>query len=76
MELFKTEERTIREVFSKKEIQFTIPRNQRDYVWDEKQWKEFFNDIVDCIEIDDDNNFLNSEYFIGSCVLEKNKKEM
>lgn len=76
MELFKAEERTVRDILSKKEIQYLIPRNQRDYVWEEKQWKELANDINDCIEIDEEGTYLNNEYFIGSCVLEKHKKNI
>ncbi len=75
MELFKVDERKVRDILSKKEIRFEIPRNQRDYVWELKQWKEFFDDIIDCIVVKDQNEFKNSEYFIGSCVLEKNKKK-
>ncbi|MFI5141395.1 MAG: DUF262 domain-containing protein [Bacteroidia bacterium] len=75
MELFKTEERRVRDILSKKEIYYKIPRNQRDYVWEIKQWKEFFNDIVDCIEVNDKMEFTNAEYFIGSCVLEKHEKK-
>lgn len=76
MELFKAEERTVRDILSKKEIQYLIPRNQRDYVWEEKQWKELGNDINDCIETDEDGKYINNEYFIGSCVLEKHKKNI
>lgn len=77
MELFKAEERTIRDILSKKEIRFKIPRNQRDYVWEEKQWKELANDIIDCIEYNHkDSKYENNEYFIGSCVLEKHKKNI
>lgn len=75
MELFKAEERTVRDILSKKEVLFQIPRNQRDYVWEEKQWKELANDIFDCIEYENDE-FKNNEYFIGSCVLEKHKKNV
>ncbi len=75
MELFKAEERTVRDILSKKEVLFQIPRNQRDYVWEDKQWKELANDIFDCIEYENDE-FKNNEYFIGSCVLEKHKKNV
>ncbi|WP_353116800.1 hypothetical protein [Myroides odoratus] len=59
MELFKAEERTARDILSKKEILFQIPRNQRDYIW-----KELANDIINCIEYENDE-FRNNEYFIG-----------
>ncbi len=68
MDLFKAEERTVRQILGKKETLFQVPRNQRDYVWEEKQWKEFWVDITDCIEFED-GEIVNKEYFIGSCVL-------
>lgn len=73
MDLFKAEERTVRQVLGKKETIYNVPRNQRDYVWEEKQWKEFWIDINDCIEFEKDE-VINKEYFIGSCVLAKENK--
>lgn len=73
MDLFKAEERTVRQVLGKKETIYNVPRNQRDYVWEEKQWKEFWIDINDCIEFENDE-ITNKEYFIGSCVLAKENK--
>jgi uncharacterized protein with ParB-like and HNH nuclease domain len=75
MELFKAEERTVRQILGKKETAYNIPRNQRDYVWEEKQWKEFLIDINDCIEFED-GVIVNKDYFIGSCVLAKDKKNV
>ena len=75
MDLFKAEERTVRQILAKKETQYQIPRNQRDYVWEDKQWKEFWIDINDCIEFEGDE-IVNVEYFIGSCVLSKEKKNI
>ncbi len=74
MDLFKAEERTVRQVLGKKETVYKVPRNQRDYVWEEKQWKEFWIDINDCIEFDVNDEIINKEYFIGSCVLAKENK--
>lgn len=75
MDLFKAEERTVREILGKKETRFKIPRNQRDYVWEENQWKEFWIDINDCLEFDK-NEIINKEYFIGSCVLSKERNKI
>ena len=74
---FKAEERKIREILSKR-VQYSIPRNQRDYTWDENQLKEFWYDITETIELDNTkNNFVSEEYFIGSCVLQNiNNKEI
>ncbi len=41
---FDAHEEKIRKIFSG-DAQFIIPRNQRRYVWEEKQWKELLGDI-------------------------------
>lgn len=73
MDLLKAEEREVRDILGRKETQYIIPRNQREYVWEEKQWKELWVDIVDCIEFKD-GEYTNKNYFIGSCVLIKEKR--
>jgi uncharacterized protein with ParB-like and HNH nuclease domain len=76
MDIFKAEERNIRNILEKKEIKYTIPRNQRDYVWETKQWKELFIDINTSISFDDESGeIILSDYFIGSCVLSDTKKK-
>jgi len=73
MDLLNAEEREVRDIFGRKETQYIIPRNQREYVWEEKQWKEFWVDVIDCIELKD-GEYTNKNYFIGSCVLIKEKR--
>lgn len=41
---FEAHEQRLKQIFSG-DSSFVIPRNQRDYVWDEKNWKEFIEDI-------------------------------
>lgn len=41
---FDAHEEKIRKIFSE-DAKYTIPRNQRKYVWEEKQWKELVGDI-------------------------------
>ncbi len=50
--------------------QFSIPRFQRDYSWDKKNYQEFFEDMLNCLSIKDgklvsDNYFLGTMLFIG-----------
>lgn len=42
---FDAHEEKIRKIFSG-DTKFVIPRNQRKYIWDEKQWKELLSDIT------------------------------
>ena len=42
---FDAHEEKIRKIFAG-DAKFEIPRNQRKYVWKEKQWKELLGDIL------------------------------
>lgn len=42
---FDAHEEKIRKIFAG-DTKFEIPRNQRKYVWKEKQWKELLGDIL------------------------------
>lgn len=44
--------------------QYTIPRYQRGYVWEEKQWKELFEDLKSNYE-----KLTGDGHFIGSIVI-------
>jgi len=45
--------------------QFSIPRFQREYSWDKKNYQEFFDDMVNCLTINDGKLESNS-YFLGT----------
>jgi Protein of unknown function DUF262/Protein of unknown function (DUF1524) len=45
--------------------QFSIPRFQREYSWDKKNYQEFFNDMINCLTIKDGKLEANS-YFLGT----------
>lgn len=50
--------------------QFSIPRFQREYSWDKKNYQEFFNDMVNCLTIKEgkleaNNYFLGTMLFVG-----------
>ena len=57
----------IKDVFSK---WFRIPEYQRPYVWDTDQVSELLDDIMDARNSNPD-----SQYFLGSMVLQKKEKE-
>lgn len=57
---FKTEDKTINALFIRNI--FSIPRHQRRYVWDRRNWEELFEDISFAM-----NN--HTSHFIGSFVL-------
>ena len=68
---FKTHEEKIRQIFAG-DTKFEIPRNQRKYVWEEKQWRELLGDI-DYIKKCKLNSNNDISHFLGSFVLQENE---
>jgi len=64
---FEAKDHPISEIFNKTE--FSIPRNQRRYVWNKTHWQDFFEDITISLENDE------TPHFIGSIVLKDNGKK-
>lgn len=59
--------------------QFSIPRFQRDYSWDKKNYQEFIDDMLDCLELregklEPKSYFLGTMLFIGD-YSETNEKD-
>ena len=52
--------------------QLSIPAYQRIYAWEEEQYKQFWQDILDYLEYTKQNPSL--KYFIGHILLEKEEK--
>lgn len=67
---FDAHEEKIRKIFSG-DARFMIPRNQRKYVWEEKQWRELMGDIeyINKRKKDSDADI---SHFLGSFVLQEN----
>ena len=65
---FKTHEEKIRQIFAG-DTKFEIPRNQRKYVWEEKQWRELLGDINYIKKCKSDSNS-DISHFLGSFVLQ------
>ena len=61
---FDTESRPISEIFSRV-AKYSVPRYQRDYVWDKVNWSELLNDIVFTMKYSDTN----WSHFLGAIVL-------
>ncbi len=55
----------IKDLFTGNTSFFTVPRYQRKYVWEEKNWKQLFEDVEYSIEDD------NWSHFIGTFVFQK-----
>ena len=70
---FKPEEKTIRSLL-KSGCQFVIPRFQREYSWDRKNYKEFLDDMINNLIISD-NNISNDQYFLGTMLFLGNFSE-
>ena len=61
------ETRSVNEIFSPNK-KYTVPRFQREYSWKEEEIDEFWDDIVQQIQMRD-GKVTNEEYFIGCIVL-------
>ncbi|MBZ3800021.1 DUF262 domain-containing HNH endonuclease family protein [Leclercia adecarboxylata] len=60
--------RTISELLSVNR-KYVVPRFQREYSWVKEQINELWYDVISNIKVDQDFNYTNNEYFIGSLVL-------
>lgn len=60
----KPQDKTIKELLLS-EHQFIIPRFQREYSWEKKHYKEFLDDMLDCLLIKEGNITIN-QYFLGT----------
>lgn len=60
----KPQDKTIKELLLS-EHQFIIPRFQREYSWEKKHYKEFFEDMLDCLLVEK-GNITTNQYFLGT----------
>jgi len=60
--------------FLRQDRQYLIPRYQREYVWEEKQWGDLFNDLYNNYRKHNDDPSLGS-HFIGSIVILEEKTD-
>ncbi|MDE9805477.1 DUF262 domain-containing protein [Staphylococcus delphini] len=61
---FSTENRTVLSIFQRSSV-YKVPRYQRSYVWNEKNWSELLADINFTVNIEDTN----WSHFLGTIVL-------
>ena len=66
---FDAHEETIGKIFHG-ETCFEIPKNQRDYVWEEKHWKDLLNDIKYIKSLKEQGLDPSGNHFLGSFVLQ------
>lgn len=60
----KPTDKTIKELFASKK-QFVIPRFQREYSWEKSNYKEFLDDMINCLRVED-GKIISSQYFLGT----------
>lgn len=76
---FNAEQRKLSVILSG-DFKYVIPRYQRKYVWQEKQWRELFDDIKYCIDVEEEKkkDDVNIEWthFLGSFVFESQGKDL
>ena len=60
--------------FLRQDRQYLIPRYQREYVWEEKQWDDLFDDLLKNYQKFSCNPSIEG-HFIGSIVILEERKE-
>ena len=70
---FKPDEKNIRSLL-KSSCQFVIPRFQREYSWDKKNYKEFFEDMINNLVVVE-GNIKDEQYFLGTMLFVGNFTE-
>ena len=53
---FDAQQKKVNDVLSG-DVKYVIPRYQRKYVWQEKQWRELFDDIKYCLDVSNEYVF-------------------
>ena len=66
-------DKTIQEILSSK-CQFEIPRFQREYSWEKRNYREFFEDILSGLSIEK-RRIRNNQYFLGTMLFVGNPFE-
>lgn len=69
----KPDDKTIRELLLSGS-EFQIPRFQREYSWDQQNYKEFLEDMINCLVIRD-GSISNTQYFLGTMLFIGNYSE-
>ena len=64
---FDAKDQTVGDLLNK--VVFSIPRNQRRYVWDKENWEELYEDILFACKNE------RKAHFIGSIVLKDEGKK-
>ena len=76
---FDAQQKKINDVLSG-DVKYVIPRYQRKYVWQEKQWRELFDDIKYCLDVTNEYEEKGQKnewtHFLGSLVFERNEKDL
>ena len=74
---FDAEQRKMNDILSG-DFKYIIPRYQRKYVWQEKQWRELFDDIKYCLDASttQDDAGVEWTHFLGSFVFERQGKDL
>lgn len=70
----KPEDKTVKDILLSRR-QFVIPRFQREYSWDKKNYQEFWEDILSGIVISNNGVISNNQYFLGTVLFIGNYTE-
>lgn len=67
---FDAQQKKINDILSG-DFKYVIPRYQRKYVWQEKQWRELLDDIKYCLIVSKEKDKSEWTHFLGSFVFER-----
>lgn len=67
---FDAQQKKINDILSG-DFKYVIPRYQRKYVWQEKQWRELLDDIKYCLIVSREESKSEWTHFLGSLVFER-----
>lgn len=67
---FDAQQKKINDILSG-DFEYVIPRYQRKYVWQEKQWRELLDDIKYCLIVSKEESKSEWTHFLGSFVFER-----
>lgn len=67
---FDAQQKKINDILSG-DFKYVIPRYQRKYVWQEKQWRELLDDIKYCLIVSKEKDKSDWTHFLGSFVFER-----
>ena len=71
-EIFKPENKSIKQIFGDTDAFYQMPIYQRPYTWDKERVEQLWYDILEAYKNNNEDNSIDQYYFLGSVVVVKN----